>query len=95
MVQFVYRDYRVRRKGWWWWWWWWDTRTRKLGGGRGLPHQTENRVHMLARPSKVWGSRLSQHVHGCIDIAVEVVRCYMRENEQPAVNTNNELMKEI
>jgi len=54
LVHVVYRDYGVRRKC-----LWWDARTRKLGGGRGLPIQTENRVYTLAVPSKVWGTRLS------------------------------------
>jgi hypothetical protein len=83
LAQVVYRDYGVRRK---WWWCWWDARTRKLGGGRGLPCQTENRVHTLARPSKVLGRRLSERVHARVDIVVEVVGCYVGENERPAVN---------
>jgi hypothetical protein len=90
LAQVVYRDYRVRRKRW--WWWWWDARTRKLGGGRGLPCQTENRVHMLTGPSKFGGGRLHEHVHSHVDIAVEVIGSYVGENKHPAVNINNELI---
>jgi hypothetical protein len=77
-VHVVNRDYGVRRK--WWWRWWWDTRTRKLGGGRGLPHKTENRVHTLARQSKVLGRRPNERVHAHVDIVVEVVGSYVRTN---------------
>ena len=88
LVWAVHRDYGVR------WWWWWDARTRKLGGGRGLPHQTENQGHTLAGSSKVLGRRLIRRVHARVDIMVEVVGCYIGGNEQPAVNLINELMKE-
>jgi hypothetical protein len=50
-------------------------------------------VHTLAGPSKVWGRRLSERVHARVYIVVEVVGCYVGENEQPAVNRINELMK--
>jgi hypothetical protein len=50
-------------------------------------------VHTLAGPSKVWGKRLKKHVHSRVDIAVEVGWCNVGENEQPAINSNDELMK--
>jgi hypothetical protein len=64
-----------------------------LGGGRGLPRLTENRVHTLAVPSEVFDRKLSERVHARVDIVVEVVGCYIGGNEQPAVNLINELMK--
>ena len=56
MVHVVYRDYGVREKC---LWCWWDARTKRLGGGRGLPRLTENRVHTLAGSSKVLRRRLA------------------------------------
>lgn len=83
MVHVVYRDYGVRRKC---LWCWWDARTKRLGGGRGLPRLTENRVHTLAVPSKGWVRKLGEGVHARVYIVVEMVGCYVGENEQPAVN---------
>ena len=57
-----------------------------MGGGRGLPRLTENRVHTLAVPSKDLVRKLSEGVHARIYIVVEMVGCYVGENEQPAVN---------
>ena len=67
LVHVVYRDYGVRGKC---LWCWWDARTKRLGGGRGLPRLTENRVHTLAVPSKVLGRRLSERVYARVDIVV-------------------------
>ena len=51
-----------------------------------MPRLTENRVHTLAVPSKVLGRKLSEGVQARIYIVVEVVGCYVGENEQPAGN---------
>jgi hypothetical protein len=56
LVHVVYKDYGVRGKC---LWCWWDARTKRLGGGRGLPRLTENCVHTLAGSSKVLRRRLA------------------------------------
>ena len=67
MVHVVYRDYGVRGKR---LWCWWDARTKRLGGGRGLPRLTENRVHTLAVPSRVLVRKFSERVYARVDIVV-------------------------
>ena len=58
----------------------------KIGWCGVLPCETGHRVHTLAGSSKVWVRRLSGRVHARIDIAVEVLGCYVGENEQTAAN---------
>jgi hypothetical protein len=81
LVQVVYRYYEVRSK---WWLCRWDARTKKLGGGRGLPRQTENQAAHARRAidRKVWGRW--PNVNARVDVGVEVVGRYGGDNKQPA-----------